>query len=554
MRAPLQGEFEPLLESAELAVVADTPFGKESDDLAVVEALADGGDARFAGSGGDGNDVEESEKPAEVPEVVDAAVHDELDGPGRCHLDDQPVDPADVVAQQQHAPALGQVLESFDMDFIAAFEDGQQQQPGKEVGELADGVEGAQQGDAGGEEEKLQRRESHLDEEDGEQQEAQHADVLDEVVAREDFPHALFGGEELDGGVEGDDEEPPEESEGDGTQSHGSRVFGGGEAEQGGEDAQGAEGDDAQLDVAPGVAAGRQGAEHEADGADGKDGLDGDGVVVPGHRLVVGGKCCDDDLGDPPEDAQPQDAEPDVAVGADEGDVLPEVVQGGVGLDAETGFVAFGFEHGKLVGEPRLQGAENDEEPSQGSDAPEQASRRRGVAVVKRLEEHGKEQGAGEDGDDGDGLDETVRRAEVLGAHEAFDDAVLGGGVDGALRREQQGGSEGDVEPPHDVAQGDEQGQADGAERRVADDRGFREAVAEVAGGGEEEDERQQDHRVDDGAEDDELISRIAFEQDVLQGDLVGEVHRGIEKEDEDEGEKSPDLQQGVHRDSLCSR
>jgi len=307
-------QLEPFLELSELSVVADAPFRKERHHFPVVEPFSDLLDGPFPRYTGNRNDVEPFQKPFEIPLFVDPFFHNELDGPWRCDLQNQPVDPADMVAEQQYTAGLRQIFEPFDEDAVACMEDRQKHQASDELRHFQHRIDRTCQRDPCGDMEDAVRGEADLDQCDRGDQEEYHRDILDKIVARENGSHLVVGRKVLDGGVEGDDNESAEEAEGEAGGRHDGGAAGRRERCQRQEHAECTDRDDPKLDMASAQAPGHDGADDEPDRTDGQDTLDDDRVFITCNCLVVGRKGCHDELGDTPEEAESDNADPDDSV------------------------------------------------------------------------------------------------------------------------------------------------------------------------------------------------------------------------------------------------
>ena len=296
----------------------------------------------------------------------------------------------------------------------------------------------------------------------------EHADGLVEVVGGDDA--AFFAGVAalLDVGVERDDEEAARHREAD----HG----GGGEGEgvahdyQGeGEEAHecGAHGDEAELHLIAGEAAGQHVAGADADGEEGPE--EGDAVIVGAQDVLaevlqVG---FEEDAGEPEvgdaEDGEPEGLVVEQVAGAagDFGEGVPAERLGGAGCrnacDAQAGGEADGGDDdGGGADAPGL-GAPHGEEDAAAGDA-----------------EH--------DGDEGAHFEERVAAREVAVAEHFGDDAVFGGSEDGGVESHEEDDEQHAFGPVGDQGGEAEEHDGDFEELDADEDATLADEVGEVAG------------------------------------------------------------------------
>ena len=258
----------------QLTVAADGAFREQADHFSRLQEVVDGFQGFLALARRDGHHLEQLEEGFEVPEFIDPPQHHEANRSRAGDLHQRPVYPRDVVAQQQDRPGLGKVLETQHLYLVAPPQDALGENPGEGLGQGAHRVTGANQRDPGQDVEQADTVDTAQGEGGRQGQEGQHRHVLDPVVAGEDGAELLLARVELDQGVQGNDEQPPGDTHGQECQAHVENAVQGGEQGDHHGDAQGADGNQAGLDVVAREATGDQRAEHDPDTGTGEDALD----------------------------------------------------------------------------------------------------------------------------------------------------------------------------------------------------------------------------------------------------------------------------------------
>ena len=394
----------------------------------------------------------------QVPALVDLTLHDETHRARARHLNHRPVDPTGVVAEHQD-PALGRhVLQPDHREPVAGRHDARDQEAHQGLGQLPDGIDGPDQGDDRQGEHEHPAAQVGEGGGDGQPQEAQHPDVLDEVVGGQHPAEPLLARVELDQGIERHQEHPAQEPQGEEVEGmHPGRVEAGQE-EQGGGDAQGTDGDQGGLDVAPGEPARGHRAQDDPDPGAGQHALDDHGIGLAQGLLGVGREHRQHHLGDGPEHREPDDGEPDHPVVPGGTQVLAQIATAAIGAPVESQGHA-GTHRRQPVGQEELHQGAGHQHPAHGRhqvhDRPGPVPGRAGQPT---LEQDGEDEDPGQDGRGGGRLHPAVCRGKLLLAHQLLDVAVLGRRIEGALHRQQEGHGEGGPEPAEMIEEGDRQG------------------------------------------------------------------------------------------------
>ena len=117
-RAGLAGdELEAALEAEQGAGAGELALREDADDVAGLDAIRGGADGLLCVAGGDGDGVEYAENPIERGLVVDALEHHETDRARTGDLEDDGIDPGDVIGQEEEA-AGGEFLHAMRMDAV----------------------------------------------------------------------------------------------------------------------------------------------------------------------------------------------------------------------------------------------------------------------------------------------------------------------------------------------------------------------------------------------------------------------------------------------------
>jgi len=163
------------------------------------------------------------------------------------------------------------------------------------------------------------------------------------------------------------------------------------------------------------------------------------------------------------------------------------------------------------------------------------------------FKKHGEGEDAKQDRHNGDRLYHGIGSSQLLLAGEFLDVAVLCRRVEGTLHRQQKGHGEGKPEPAKVVGEGDQQSQNDGNSCTDFHDQRLAVFVGEITGGGEQQYERQQYQAIHDGRQDDLGLSVIDLEDRILDQDLVSQIDKGVQKNNQDEGDESRYFEQFIH-------
>src|SRR5690606_12593918 len=97
----------------------------------------------------DRHHAEQFEKATQIPALVNAFQHDEAHRARTRDLDDGPVDPADVIAEQQYPAALRNISEALHTHAITARHGVGEDETHQRLRQLQYGVAGADQRDEG---------------------------------------------------------------------------------------------------------------------------------------------------------------------------------------------------------------------------------------------------------------------------------------------------------------------------------------------------------------------------------------------------------------------
>ena len=285
----------------------------------------------------------------------------------------------------------------------------------------------------------------------------------------------------------------------------------------------GAEGDDAEFDVAAGELAGHEGACGDAEGDDEEEiaaAFFGEAEIldsVGDHvELEIGAEHHEVGGG--------EDGLREIAVLADGPERAPDVA------DEE------GVDFGSGAGGRSAADAEGgDEANERGGDADDL---REGVVVAGDLEGEGGEGGARDDGEEGEHDEEAVGAGELGAVHELGDDAVFGGAVEGALKAdEEENGVEEEVVL---VLEGEDGGEHDDKLEDFAgdEDGAFAVAVGHDAGGGGKDEEGQDEDGGGDGGDGRGGIRAVEADQEEHREELEDVVDEGTAELGDVEAEK----------------
>ena len=203
---------------------------------------------------------------------------------------------------------------------------------------------------------------------------------------------------------------------------------------------------------------------------------------------------------------------------------------------------------GQAVRQAQLQDRPRHQKPAYGGDGLQDVPLVGvGNARQMQLEQDREQEGAGQNGDGGGGLRHAVGPGQTLFARDLPDVAVFRRRIERALHRQQQGHGERCPEPAQVVEQGDHAGQAHRAPGGHAHHPMFGVFVRQVARGGEQQREGQEDQGVHYGCQQDQRVAVVGFEHGVLHGDLVSQIHKGVQEDHDDVGEEPLDFEQVVH-------
>ena len=122
-------QLETALKLADLSVVANNAFGKKRDDFAVLKSSAYALYRRSARAARYGNNAEQLQEAAQKPFVVNALEHHELYGARAGYLQNQPVDPTNMIAKQQNAARRRDMLYALNVRLVAKSQNWKQQYP-----------------------------------------------------------------------------------------------------------------------------------------------------------------------------------------------------------------------------------------------------------------------------------------------------------------------------------------------------------------------------------------------------------------------------------------
>src|SRR5690606_18976363 len=199
--------FKTAVEFTQMTIAADGTFGKETYNLALVQEFADACQRFLAVTGRDGNHPQTAEQRFQIPAVIDFSLHHETNGARAGDLYQSPVDPADVVAQQQHTAARRQIVKVHYVYAIALTKDQTHDKAHEGMGQLFYCVACAYHCHQCQQTEKQRTVKTKPGKHQRQAEKAEHGDVLYPVIARQHCAQFMFSGVILDECIEGNHEE-----------------------------------------------------------------------------------------------------------------------------------------------------------------------------------------------------------------------------------------------------------------------------------------------------------------------------------------------------------
>jgi len=262
-------ELATFAQLVEHAVAGDLAFGEEADDLALLQRGGDGAHGVLRARGGDRHGADEPHEPLRPPQIVKLLPHDEAHLAAAGGADDEGIDIAGVVRQQQHGAGGRHAVRMHRPHFVNGADDGDDEEAHEVIGQQARGVNGGGEGGDGQQHELRGGAELQILHQGDDAYRNECAEAVHEVHAGMDARLLLLLRLVLGEGIERHHEAAARRAGEDDAGIHPCAAQRG-EAgpEQPGDEAEAADGDHAELDAIP---AGMRGEEAAADDTDAED-------------------------------------------------------------------------------------------------------------------------------------------------------------------------------------------------------------------------------------------------------------------------------------------
>ena len=210
--------LEAATEGKHLAGARDLAFGEDADDLVLAQRVAGGAERadHFAGTllAGDGNGLHHAGEGLDDAVVVDALVHQEADGPVGRGDEQRHIDERHVIADEQCAGLLREVVAAENLDAVDGVRDEEEDEAAEPLRQQDENVDCAGGGDdRGGQHDAARIEMDEFGEDEVGAGGERDADEGEQIGGGDDAALVFLGGAVLDERVDGNGEESGPEAE-----------------------------------------------------------------------------------------------------------------------------------------------------------------------------------------------------------------------------------------------------------------------------------------------------------------------------------------------------